>query len=77
MSKKKPSLAELQIEMQRRHINYQTFDELLRDEFGGDIVDMHEFVLGAEKQFDEKFQHDQWINDFMRWMKSRKITLHE
>lgn len=75
--KKNLSQAELRAEYQRRSINYKTFDDLLTDEFGGDIADMHEFILGAEKQFDQKFQHDQWITDFINWMKNRKITLHE
>jgi|8_EtaG_2_1085327.scaffolds.fasta_scaffold96379_2 hypothetical protein len=68
---------EKKLEWSRRSFNYSQFDSLLEIDFGGDITSMHEYILESEWQFEEKFQHDQFINDFINWMKNRKITLHE
>ena len=68
---------EKKMEWDSRSFNYSQFDDLLKTDFGGDITDMYEYILESEEQFEEKFQHDQFINDFINWMKNRKITLHE
>jgi hypothetical protein len=75
--KKDKSHIELKMEMSRRSHNYAVFDQILKDDFGGDIIDMYTYVYESDDQFKTKFEHDQFLNDFINWMKNRKITLHD
>ena len=64
-------------EYMRRGFNYKQFDHILKKVYGGDLPSMHEWVVKADNQFDTKFEHDQFLNDFINWMRNRKITLED
>ena len=70
---------EKRIEWTRRSIMYKQFDDLLTEEYGGDIIAMYEWIFSKDcsKQFSEKGYHDHLINDFHRWMRNRKISIHD
>ena len=67
--KKEKTNIELRMEMSRRSHNYAVFDQLLKDEYGGDITDMYTDIYESDDQFQTKFEHDQFLNDFINWMK--------
>tara|TARA_Y100000310_G_C20049397_1_gene519849 strand:- start:219 stop:452 length:234 start_codon:yes stop_codon:yes gene_type:complete len=75
--KKDTRYIEKQLEWQRRSFNYKQFDFILSDCFGGDIEEMHMWVISIEVQFKTKFEHDQFLTDFKHWMQNRKISIHE
>lgn len=60
----------------RRSITYKTFDKLLRNTHGGDFIEMHSWIMSKKciDQFETKFKHDQFVNDFVSWSRNRNIS---
>lgn len=60
----------------RRSYQYKTFDRLLEKTHGGDYIGMHEWVMSdhCKNQFKTKFNHDQFVTDFVNWSRNRGIS---
>tara|TARA_R100000152_G_C6778849_1_gene209891 strand:- start:2539 stop:2772 length:234 start_codon:yes stop_codon:yes gene_type:complete len=77
MSKKDKRYVEMKLEWARRNFNYKQFDKILTETHGGDINEMYQHIIESDEQFESKFQHDQFLTDFIHWMKNRGISLNE
>ena len=69
------NLQDMIAEGYRLNQNYAEFDRFIKEEFGGSLEDMTEWVFSVEARdsFKSKWLHDAFVTDFNRWMRNRGI----